>query len=197
MNKEIVLATNNKHKLKEFREILSPLGYVVYCPSDLNINVDPEETGSTYFENSEIKARAIAKLVPFPVIADDSGLEVLGLNRFPGIYSARFADQFNGDYQKAGDDINRQLGDSKERKAEFHCVICLLEKFDSKPLFFEGVCKGSFLQKSQGINGFGYDPFFYSDELKGCIATYPEEEKNKISHRAKALKKLLVYLSIK
>lgn len=196
MNKEIVLATNNKGKLLEYRNLLSPLGYVVYSPKDLNIESDPEETGSTYFENALLKARALTKLVPFPVIADDSGLEIKALGGFPGLRSARYAAKFGDDYLKAGQALADQVKNEQERTALFRCVICLIESPSSTPRYFEGICEGSFLSSPHGSNGFGYDPFFHSKEANIDFGVAPEAVKNKYSHRAKALLKLVTYLAI-
>lgn len=196
MNREILLATNNPGKLREYREILAPLGYTIYCPRDLNIDLDPEESGTTYRENSLIKAKAFREWVSFPVIADDSGFEVIALDDFPGLYSSRFAKEC-GTYPKAMMALNEKLGDNPNRSARFRCCICLLEKEDSKPLYFEGFCEGYLLPSPKGENGFGYDPIFHGTELDKDFGLISEEEKNQVSHRAKAIQKLAVYLAIR
>jgi len=196
MNKEIVLATNNKGKLEEYRALLSPLGYVVYSPHDLNIESDPEETGSTYFKNAFIKAHALAELVPYPVIADDSGFEIKALGGFPGLRSARYAQTFGGDFLKAGQALADRLKEGEDRSALFRCVICLIESKKAAPRYFEGICPGSILTKPHGGNGFGYDPFFHSDEANQDFGCVTEKVKNRYSHRAKALLKLVTYLAI-
>jgi XTP/dITP diphosphohydrolase len=196
MNKEICLATNNAGKLKEYREMLGPLGYVIYSPKDLNIESEPEETGTTYFDNAFIKAKALALNVPYPVIADDSGFEVKALGDFPGLHSSRYAATFDGNYQKAGMALNAKLKPNDSRDAEFHCVICYLEKPTAKPLYFEGICKGTLLPKAQGNHGFGYDPFFHCTEANADFGLVDEATKNQYSHRAKALTKLMTYLAI-
>ena len=197
MNKEIVIATNNKGKQKEYLEMLNPIGYMVLTPRDLCVESDPEENGKDYRENSYIKALALAKKVQRPVLADDSGFEVEALDGFPGLFSSRFAESFGNDYRKAGLALNEKLGDNPNRKAKFHCCICLLESEDAKPLYFEGDFKGTILKTWNGEEGFGYDPFFHSDELDLDMGLAPDDVKNKVSHRAKALQKLLVYLAIK
>lgn len=194
MNKEICLSTNNKNKLKEFRELLSPLGYVIYSPSDLNIDLEVNETGKTYRENSYLKALALSKLVSFSVIADDSGLEIKSLDNFPGLYSSRF-EQECGSYQKAYEEIFKRL-EGKNREAKFICCICYLESPTSKPLYFEGEVKGEITKEVHGVNGFGYDPIFYCNENNKYFGLMSEEEKNKISHRYKASKKLSLFLAI-
>lgn len=196
MNKEIVLATNNKNKLREYREILSPLGFLVYCPHDLNIESDPEETGSSYRENAYLKAKALSEKVKWPVIADDSGLEIEALGNFPGLHSARYAASLGGDYQKVCAAVLEKLKGHKNRKAAFHCTICLLNSPTAKPLYFEGVCPGYITDEYKGNHGFGYDPIFHCVDPKMDFGTASEEEKNAVSHRARALKKLLLYFSI-
>lgn len=194
MNKQICLATNNKGKLREYLEMLSPMGFVIYSPADLNIDLDVEENGKDYRENSYLKAKAFRELVPFPVISDDSGLEVLALDGFPGLFSARFAQECGG-YPAAYRELSARLGD-KPRAAQFRCCICYLEEKDSKPLYFEGLCPGYLLDAPQGDHGFGYDPLFHSTEADVNFGETDEDTKNKYSHRAKALQKLKLYLAI-
>lgn len=195
MYKPIVLATNNPHKLQEYREILAPMGYVIYGTKDLNIDCDPPEIGNTYEENAYIKAKALRNLVPYPVISDDSGLEIEALDNFPGIHSARFASQFKN-YKEAMEEILQRMKDKENRNAAFHCTICLLENKDSKPLFFTGICPGKILDHIEGEHGFGYDPIFFSNEANMPFGLASEEIKNKYSHRKKALEKLALYLAI-
>ena len=195
MNLEICLATNNKGKLREYREILAPMGYVIYSPSDLGIESDPEEGASTYRENAYIKAKALAEKVPFPVIADDSGLEVLALDGFPGLQSSRFAASCGG-YPEAYKELNRRLEGKENRDAQFRCCICYLAKKDAKPLYFEGICPGYLLKEPVGENGFGYDPLFHSTEGDVDFGLADEATKNALSHRSKAIAKLRVFLAI-
>jgi XTP/dITP diphosphohydrolase len=197
MEKILVLATHNKNKVREYKELLEPLGYKVLSASDMLINQDPEETGTTYEENSYIKAKALRNVVPYPVIADDSGIEIKALGEhFPGLHSARWANEIaQGDYAIVDQHVLDLLKETKDRSAEYHCCICLLENSDSKPLYFEGVCKGHILHAITGNNGFGYDPIFHEDEHNLDFGACSEEEKNAVSHRAKAFKKLVKYLS--
>lgn len=195
MNYEIVLATNNKHKLQEVREILSPHGIVVYSPSDLNMDVpEPIEDGNNYYENALIKAKNLAKYTIFPVIADDSGLEVEAMDNKPGLLSARFAKE-SGGHDKAIETILNNLKDKDNRKARFVCDIVLMN-VDKNPLKFEGIVEGEIAIKPEGDNGFGYDPVFIPDATKKCYSLMTKQEKNTESHRAKALKKLITYLRI-
>ena len=196
MNKQICLATNNKGKLKEYREMLAPMGFVIYSPADLNIDLDPEENGTNYRENSYLKALAFKKVVPFPVLADDSGLEINALDKFPGLQSSRFASSC-GSYPQAYEEIFRRLEGKEDRSAQFHCCICYLEKEDARPLYFEGDCPGFILSAPSGTNGFGYDPIFHSQEADLDFGLVDEAKKNKYSHRAKALAKLKIYFAIK
>ena len=194
MNYEIILATNNKHKLKEVREILSPHKIVVYGLSDLNIKLpEVEENGTTYYENALIKAKAVQAFTTMPIIADDSGLEITALNNEPGLHSARYAESLGG-HDNAIKEILKRLEDKEDRSARFVCDIVLLNT-DSKPLLFEGIAEGKIAKEKMGEGGFGYDPVFISDETGECFALM-QDNKNTVSHRAKALKKLLTYLKI-
>ena len=195
MNYEIVLATTNKHKLQEVRQILSPHKIVVYGLNDLGLKVeDVEENGKTYAENALIKAKAVQKVTSFPIIADDSGLEIIPLGNRPGMFSARYASEMGG-HDKAIAQILEDLKDKDDRSAQFVCDIVLLNVED-KPLIFAGIAKGTIATEKMGEGGFGYDPIFISDETKTCFGTMPQEQKNTVSHRAKALKTLLTYLRI-
>lgn len=194
LRKEILLATNNAHKLKEYRQILAPMGYIIVSPKDLGIVSDPEETGNTYRENAHLKALSFARKTHRPVIADDSGLEVDSLLRFPGVHSSRFGESFSS-YEEAQHALIRMVKATPSSRARFICTICYLEKEDAKPLFFEGTCEGKIASECIGKNGFGYDPIFISDSgLPFGLAK--EEEKNTISHRHNAITKLAVFLSI-
>ena len=194
MNYEMILATNNKHKLQEVREILSPHKIVVYGLSDLNIKLpEVEENGKTYAENALIKAKAVQAFTTMPIIADDSGLEITALNNEPGLHSARYAASLGG-HDNAIKEILNRLEDKSDRSARFVCDIVLLNA-EKEPRLFEGVAKGTIAKEKMGEGGFGYDPIFISDETKECFALM-KENKNTVSHRAKALNKLLAYLKI-
>ena len=189
----LLVATNNEGKLKEYREMLSTLGIKIHSLKEYGIDIDVDENGKTYQENSYIKAKAISELVSIPVISDDSGIEILSLGEhFPGIFSARFAKN-NGGYQKTFEIIKEKLR-GKDRYAEFHCCICFLRENSAKPIYFEGICKGKILNEPIGNAGFGYDPIFECEEngLKFGIAK--EEEKNHCSHRYLALKQFVEFL---
>ena len=165
MNYEIILATTNKHKLKEVREILSPHKITVYGLNDLNLKVkEVEENGETYADNALIKAKAVQELTTMPIIADDSGLEITALDNRPGMLSARYASAIGG-HANAIKEILKDLEDKEDRSARFVCDIVLLN-VENKPLVFEGIAKGTIAKEPQGEGGFGYDPIFVSDETR-------------------------------
>ena len=194
MNFEIILATNNQHKLKEVREILSPHKIVVYGLKDLNIKLPPvEENGSTYAENALIKAKAVQQFTTMPIISDDSGLEITALNNEPGLHSARYAESLGG-HDNAIKEILKRLEGKADRSARFVCDIVLLN-VEKEPRLFEGIAPGTIAEQKMGEGGFGYDPIFISKETGECFALM-KENKNTVSHRAKALNKLLTYLKI-
>ena len=195
MNYEIILATNNSHKVKEVREILSPHKITVYGLNDLNLKPeDVEENADTYRGNALIKAQSVQKLTTLPIIADDSGLEIEAMDNQPGLLSARYA-AMHGGHDKAIQHILDVLQKKDNRKARFVCDIIFVNE-DKDPLLFEGIATGYIADEPFGEGGFGYDPIFVSDELNKTYAEMTQEEKNKVSHRGKALKKLLTYLKI-
>lgn len=192
---KLLIASNNAHKIKEFREMFSKYNVEVFSPNDLDIHVNPVEDGETYEANSLIKAKALAEFTDIPIIADDSGLNVVALNNFPGINSSRFADSKGGN-KFANPALIEMLKPYEDKSAFFACVITLLNVED-KPVVFKGICPGYIMDKPDGENGFGYDPIFFSEEANCSFGTCPEEIKNKYSHRAKALEQLLNYLKNK
>ena len=194
MNFELLVATNNAHKLKEIRQILSPFHITVYGMKDLNIDIgEVEENGKTYYENALIKAKALQKVTTMPIIADDSGIEIEGLNNAPGLYSSRYAASFGG-YPQTFEHIFHEL-EGKTRNARFVCSIALVNVED-KPLKFEAIIPGRIVEKVTDESDFGYDPIFIENSLNKTYASMSEEEKNRVSHRGVALKKLLTYLRI-
>lgn len=186
---KLILASNNAHKLEELRAILTTLGMDVISQREAGITVEPEENGATFEENSYIKAKTIMDACGLPTIADDSGLTVDALGGEPGVYSARYG----GERYKTDRDRMELLLDKlkdtpdEARGAKFVCVITMLTP-DGGCTVARGECAGRILRAPQGENGFGYDPVFYVPE-KGCsFAQLPAQEKNRISHRANALK---------
>jgi len=185
--KEIVFVTHNQNKVNEVKKILEKFQIKVLSLSDLNISYkEPDETGLTYAENSEIKAKEAKKYTNLPVFSDDSGIEIEGLNNEPGIYSARFIEAHGG----IESTLKYVLTNIKNnRKAHFTCNICYIDE-NNKLYHVEGICKGSIASKITTGSGFGYDPIFIPDGYTKTFAELGEEEKNKISHRSLALEKL-------
>ena len=192
---KLLVATNNQHKVHEYKEMFKDFPIEVYCPKDLGIASDPVEDGDSYEANSLIKARAFQTYTDLPIISDDSGLNVKALGGFPGIHTSRFASE-NGGNITANPLLIKKLQPFSDKSAEFVCVITLLNVED-KPVQFKGVCPGHILDHVEGDGGFGYDPIFFSDEAGQAFGTAPEEIKNKCSHRAKALNQLIKYLKDK
>lgn len=192
MNKKIALASGNKNKIREITEMLSPLGYEIVSQHDVGADFEIEETGKTFEENAGIKARALYEFCKTAVIADDSGLEVDFLDGAPGVYSHRYA----GENADDKDRYNKLLNEMKDvpdekRGAQFVCAICYIDE-DGNEHYVRGVCRGKIGYEPIGENGFGYDPvFMYGDK---SLAQLSPEEKNKISHRAKALDELEVLI---
>ena len=191
----LLVASNNPHKIHEYQEMFSGYEVKVHSPKELGINVNPDENRETYEANSLIKAKALAEFTKMPVIADDSGLNVVALDNFPGIHSSRFADSCGGN-KYANPKLIEKLRGFSDKSAFFTCVITLLN-VEENPVVFKGICPGKILDKPEGEGGFGYDPIFYSEEAKQCFGTAPEEIKNKYSHRAKAMEQLINYLKKK
>lgn len=184
---KIVFATTNEGKVKEIKEILAGFPIEVVSMKEMNITADIEENGVTFEENSLIKARKVSKLTGLPAMADDSGLEVDYLNGEPGIYSARYLGR-DTDYNYKNNYIIEKLKNVKdeERSARFVCVISLVLP-DGREFIKKGVMEGRIAYEIKGENGFGYDPVFYLPEYGMTSAELSGEEKNKISHRGKAL----------
>lgn len=188
---EIIIATNNNHKIEEFRQILT--GYKVMSLKDVGLdNLEIIENGKTFAENAIIKSRTIADILNKVVIADDSGLEIDYLNKEPGIYSARYLG-VNTPYDKKNNIILERMKEAIDRKARFVCAIAISypNKIDK---VFEGIFEGEIALEPKGENGFGYDPIFLVKELGKTSAELSPYDKNKISHRGKAMAKLLQWL---
>ena len=188
---DIVIATNNKDKVKEYKKILSGFDINLYTLKDLNIECDPEENGTTFQENALIKAQTIAQFTDKVVIADDSGLVVDAFPELLGIYSHRFFGDTT--YPEKCHEVIRLLSDKENRNARFVCCIAVVN-LTNKPLFFEGVIEGSIGYEHIGNNGFGYDPIFIPNGYNITTAQMTDEEKNAISHRGIAGRKMADYL---
>lgn len=189
MNK-IIFATGNEGKMKEVRMILSDLGYEVLSMKEANIEVDIIEDGKTFEENAIIKATAIMKLTNAIVLADDSGLEVDYLDKAPGIYSARYMGE-ETPYSVKNKHIIDQLKDveGEQRSARFVCAIACAFP-DGTVETTRATVEGQIGHEEKGNNGFGYDPIFYLPEYNCMSAELDLEQKNKISHRGKALRQM-------
>lgn len=184
--KEIVIASNNKHKVKEIKQLIGEYFDKIYSLKELNIDVEIEETGSSFYENALIKAKAISQRVNMQALADDSGLMVEYLDGKPGVYSARFAGAPSDD-KKNNQLLIQKLKGIKNRKACFKtCIVIFNPK--GEIISAEGITEGEILEKEVGNNGFGYDPLFYSYDLCKSFGVATEEEKNAVSHRSRALK---------
>jgi XTP/dITP diphosphohydrolase len=185
---KVIAATNNDGKLREIEEILSPLGIEIISLHSAGIYAEVEETGTTFEENSLIKAKSVALLCDYPVLADDSGLCVDALDGRPGVYSARYAGADASDAEKV-DKLLDELHNIENRKAHFVSVISFVDT-DGTVLTAQGSVDGSILYKPVGESGFGYDPVFYCDELQKSFAEASDEEKNSVSHRGRALRRM-------
>lgn len=189
MDKRIIFATGNEHKMEEIRMILDDIGIPVYSMKEAGIDIDIVEDGATFEENAMIKAKAISELLPHDVIlADDSGLEIDYLNKEPGIYSARYMGEDTSYHIKNEKLIERLEGvPDEKRTARFVCAIAAAFP-DGTMKTVRAAMEGRIGYKESGENGFGYDPIFYLPEYGCTSAELSMEEKNKISHRGKALR---------
>ena len=190
----IVLASHNRNKAQEIQMLLGNQFHVI--PQQA-FDIPPiEETGSTFEENALLKAKTVYDIIGLPVIGDDSGLEVVALNNQPGIYSSRFA----GDNASDDDNIDKLLRKmhnipTEKRTARFRCVLAFLgTSSDDQPVFFEGEWAGYIAKERTGKNGFGYDPVFVDLQSNLTAAELEPDQKNKISHRGKAIQSLKFYL---
>ncbi|MBQ3000114.1 MAG: RdgB/HAM1 family non-canonical purine NTP pyrophosphatase [Oscillospiraceae bacterium] len=186
---KVVLASKNRHKLKEISQITEKFGMELVLQSELGVDIDVEETGTTFEENSLLKAEAVMKATGLPALADDSGIAVDALDGKPGIYSARYG------FDESLDDWGRLLLLLKntehvpdgQRQAKFVCVISFVTP-DGQVIQARGEIHGELTREPRGEGGFGYDPIFYYPPLGKTTAELPAEEKNAVSHRGNALK---------
>lgn len=193
MEKIIILASNNKNKLREIKSKLSSFNINVLSQKEAGFDIDIEETGTTFKENAILKTEAIYKIAKKPVIADDSGLEVDFLNGDPGVYSARYCGENATDKDRINKilDLMKEVEDNSKRTARFVCSICYIDEIGEKHIF-EQSCEGIIAKEPQGENNFGYDPIFLVGDKS--FAQISEQEKNEISHRGKAINELVNYL---
>jgi len=202
MRKSIVVATRNRGKAAEFRDMLAPLGFEVLSLLDLPEGAAPdvEEDGDTFAANAEKKARAAAAALGRPALADDSGLCVDALDGAPGVYSARYAGEPSND-ERNNEKLLRELQTRGARRdvapgvaalspARFVCVLALHDPEAGETVFAEGACEGFIVAETRGAGGFGYDPLFYVPELGKTFGEATAEEKHALSHRGRALRAL-------
>ncbi len=192
---DIVIATSNKGKIKEIRDILSDFPFNVIPISALGPMPEVVEDGKTFLENALKKAKIVSETYNVIALADDSGLEVDALGGAPGVYSARYAGEgaTDADNNKKLLDAIKNIDESK-RTARFRCCV-VVYKPDGSYVWADGVCEGIIAEKPRGSKGFGYDPIFYLPELKRTMAELEPEEKNRLSHRFRALLALREKLS--
>lgn len=188
--KQIIIATKNKGKVADFEVLFAPRGIQVKSLLDFEEDMDIEETGTTFKENAILKAEGISKLLNETVIADDSGLAVDALNGEPGVYSARYAGESKDDAANIEKVLHNLAGvPQDQRTARFHCALAIARP-GKETLVVEGHCEGIIADKPAGEFGFGYDPIFFVPEEGKTMAQLSKEEKNKISHRAAAMRKM-------
>ncbi len=196
MNTEkIVLASGNSGKLREIQAVLDEQRFTLIKQSEFNVP-DVPETGTTFVENAIIKARHASKLTKLPALADDSGIEVDALHGAPGVYSARYSGTHGADDANNTKLLQEMKNVAEnQRTARFQCVIVFMRHADDPmPLICEGTWEGKILHDVSGPNGFGYDPLFYVPTHDCSSAELDPHEKNRISHRAQALQKLITQL---
>lgn len=193
---QLVLASGNAGKLREFHQLLAPLGFEVHAQADYGV-ADVEETGLTFVENALLKAREASRLSGLPALADDSGLEVDALAGAPGIYSARYAGEPKSDARNNAR-LLEALAEVPEgrRRARYWCVLVLLRHAeDPVPLIVQRSWEGEILQAPRGEGGFGYDPLFWLPDLQASAAELEAEQKNRLSHRGRALQALVAAMA--
>jgi len=186
----LVVATHNRGKLQEFRTLLAPAQLQILSLDDLLIRNDHAETGASFAENARIKAVEYSRQTEHPVLADDSGLEVAALGGRPGIRSARYGRPGANDRDRIGQLLLELERTSGERQARFVCALALAQK-GALIIETEGECRGEIALEPRGVNGFGYDPIFLFPELGRTYAELKPAEKNRVSHRARAVASLL------
>jgi len=189
--RKIIFATNNKHKLEEVQQILDN-NFEVLGLKEIGFEGDIPETGKALGENASIKSKFVFENFGMNCFSDDTGLEIEALNGRPGVYSARYAGE-EGNAEKNIEKALIELRGKQNRKARFRTVVSLI--LDGKEHFFEGIVNGQIIDEKRGRDGFGYDPVFMPDGYKLTFAEMPAEQKNKISHRGRAINKLAEFLN--
>lgn len=193
VTKRLWFASNNKDKIKEIKVMLAPYGYEIKSILDLSSPMEINETGDSFADNAVLKAKTLARLVNAPVIGDDSGLEILALNNFPGIHSARWKGSMS--YHEAMIEILEQMKDQSDRRAMFISAISYVDLSLNVSKIFIGKLEGEIITEIKGNYGFGYDQIFYIPSKHATLGEMTLEDKNKISHRYCALAQLLTFLA--
>lgn len=190
---KLIIASNNKGKIKEFKKLLEPMGYEVFSQREADINIEIEENGTTFEENAAIKARAIYKLTGCATLADDSGISVDALDGAPGVYSARYGTPDLDDEGRTALLLKEMQNVPDDKRTARYVAVIHFIKENGEEISVRGECEGKIGYEPVGENGFGYDPvFIYGDKT---FAQHTEEFKNSVSHRANALKKLALKLA--
>lgn len=191
--KPLLIATNNFGKVQELFALLAGLRAELRTPDDLGLQFEVAETGQTYAENASLKATAWARASGLITIGDDSGLEVEALAGAPGVYSARYSGSGATDAERRRKLMHELRHVPPPRRARFRCILAVAQPMGTVRLF-EGACEGEIILEERGTNGFGYDPIFYLPAHGRTMAELPSEEKNRLSHRARAAQAARPYL---
>jgi XTP/dITP diphosphohydrolase len=190
MTQRLVLASNNAGKLREFAEILAPIGFALHPQGEFDVP-EAEEPFGTFVENALAKARHAARLTGLPALADDSGVCVNALGGAPGVYSARYAGEPKSDARN-NEKVIADLAAHADKSAYFYCVLVYVRHADDpQPVIADGRWNGEITATARGAGGFGYDPHFWLPQLGKCAAELSKEEKNALSHRGQALRELV------
>jgi XTP/dITP diphosphohydrolase len=190
MTQRLILASNNAGKLKEFAELLGPIGFELHPQGEFNVP-EAEEPFGTFVENALQKARHAARLTGLPALADDSGVCVNALGGAPGVYSARFAGEPKSDARNNAK-LVADLASHADKSAYYYCVLVYVRHADDpQPVIADGVWRGRIIDTPRGANGFGYDPYFLVPDFGKTAAELAPEEKNAVSHRGQALRALV------
>lgn len=187
---ELIFATNNQHKVNEIRSAL-PEGFIIKTLGEAGIEIEIEEPHDSFRENAAEKARTIHQITKADCFSEDTGLEVYSLQNAPGVKSARYAGEQAG-FEENTDKLLHEMQGINDRNARFKTVICLI--LDEKEYYFEGICEGRIMKEKHGLKGFGYDPVFQPVGSDKTFAEMDMAEKNRFSHRAKALAGLVAFL---
>ena len=196
MRNSLLIATNNAHKILEFKRLLNGINHEILTPASIGVNLDVEESGNTFEQNARLKAHAFAKATGIDSLADDSGIEVDALDGRPGVYSARYGGTNLSDEDRVQLLLRELVDVPTEKRTCRYRVILVLARPDGSEILSEGKCEGSIAHKPIGLNGFGYDPIFLVDNSQVSMAELSPEQKDLISHRGMATKKMIQLLQI-